>query len=491
MHSCAPPPEAPLILKGTDGRRRVVVAVDRAARQAGLYPGMALTKAQALVAGLAIHDADPQADRDGLERLAQWALRTFSPLVAVDPPDGLVMDVTGAAHLKGGETALLDGLIQALAAQGIEARAALAGTWGAAHALARFSPGSSVITTPGEEDRRLPDLPIAALRLPADTVHSLNLLGFQSIGELAAQPRAPLVHRFGPDIARRLDQLFGRLNEPIDPVHLPDITEVTRVFAEPIGAPETLARYTGKLTAQICDRLDSKNLGATQLDLMFHRVDNRIEAVRIGMARPVRDAGRLTRLLCDQLETVDPGFGIERMRLVVTGAEPLALAQSSTLDTPGDTAGAGLSSLIDTLSNRIGAERIYRLYPAESDVPERCAHRRSPLEAEDARTDIWPRHWPRPVRLFARPEPITTLGLLPDYPPRAFTWRGARHQVIAADGPERIFGEWWKRDPEIHAVRDYFRVEIETGARYWLFRSGDGEDHRTGTRGWFLHGVFA
>ena len=481
----APPPDRPLALKGMDGRRRVLTAIDRAAQRAGLRVGMPVTKAQALVAGLILHDADPQADAEALERLAQWGLRTCSPMVAADPPDGLVMDVTGAAHLHGGEQALLDGLVGALADKGVEARAALAGTWGAAHAICRFAARTATVVAPGDEARLLPRLPIAALRLPAGVVESLSLLGFETIGELTAQPRAPLVHRFGPELARRLDQAFGRLEEPIDPVRLPDVSELERLFAEPIGAPETIARYIGKLTVQLCEMLEAKGLGARQLDLLFTRVDNRIEAIRVGMAQPVRDTKRLTRLLCDKIETVDPGFGIERMRLTATEAEPLTGRQISTTDD----AGADLSELVDVLSNRIGAGRIHRFAPVESDVPERSVHKVPPL-TPDTRAG-WPAHWPRPVRLLPKPERLTLFTQLPDYPPVSFTWRGVRHKVTAADGPERIFGEWWRRDSETHAVRDYFRVETETGERLWLYRTGDGEHANTGTFEWFLHGVFA
>lgn len=485
MSDTAPHPEAPLILKGMDGRRRVVLAADRTAERAGVRVGMPLAKAQALVAGLVIRDADTCADAVDLETLAQWALRIHTPLVAADPPDGLVMDVTGATHLHGGERALVEGLVRALKDKGIEARAALAGSWGAAHALARYASRPAVVLAPGDEARVLPALPASALRLPPGVAESLYGLGLETIGELAAQPRAPLVHRFGPDIVRRLDQAFGRLIEPIDPVVLSDVIEVTRQFAEPIGAPETIARYTGKLTTQLCNALEGKGLGARQLDLLFTRVDNRIEAVRIGLAQPLRDVKRLTRLLCDKIETVDPGFGIERMRLIATAAEPLAPRQTSTADDKAP----DLAALIDTLSNRLGADRIHRFAPVESDVPERSVRKIAPL-TEDIGT-VWPAHWPRPVRLLRRPEPITAIARVPDYPPGVLIRRGVKQRVIAADGPERVFGEWWRRDSETDAVRDYFRLELETGERLWVFRSGDGEDPATGSRQWFLHGVFA
>ncbi len=490
MGGGAPLPEAPLVLKASDGRRRVVMAVNRAAFDTGLRIGMPLTKAQALVGDLIVRDAEPEADTEGLETLARWALRTYSPIAASDPPDGLVLDVTGAAHLQGGEADLLKGLVEAMAVQGFEARAAMADTWGAAHALARYATRTALVLPPGEGGRVLTKLPIAALRLPVETVSGLFGLGFETIGELSSQPRAPLVHRFGPDLGRRLDQVFGRMNEPIEPVVLPHVVAVERIFAEPIGAAETIARYTGKLTAQLCDKLEGRGLGACQLDLVFYRVDNRIEAVRVGMAQPVRDVKRLTRLLCDKIETVDPGFGIERMRLTATQAEPLIAKQASTMD---EGRGRDICDLIDVLSNRIGAERIYSLAPVASDVPERSLQRvpAVAVETEPADAGLWPAHWPRPIRLFARPEKIIALAEVPDYPPKSLTWRGERKRIVAADGPERIFGEWWKRDAERLAVRDYFRVETEDGQRLWIYRSGDGEDMATGELHWFIHGVFA
>jgi protein ImuB len=219
---------------------------------------------------------------------------------------------------------------------------------------------------------------------------------------------------------------------------------------------------------------------------LFGLVDNRVQAIRVGTAQPVRDVKRLTRLLCDKIETVDPGFGIEIMRLAATAAEPFATKQtiSSLIDEPE----ADVSGLIDVLSNRVGETRLYRFAPVASDVPERSVQR-VPAAAPDS-GDGWPAHWPRPARLLAPPEPIETVALLPDHPPVSFTWRGSRRRVRRADGPERVFGEWWKRDAEFIAVRDYFQVEDDAGERFWIFRAGDGEDAATGSHRWYLHGIF-
>ena len=494
----------------------MVLTLDAAARRAGLHPGMPAAKAQALVSGLIMKDADPSADARALDRLALWALQRYAPVAAADPPDGVVIDVTGAAHLHGGEDALLKGMVERLAAAGIAARAAIADSWGAAHAMARTSARPTLVVPAGDSAKTFFDLPIAALRLPKTMVEDLSVLGFTRIGELAATPRETLTLRFGLELCRRLDQAMGRLSEPIDPVRPPDLIEVRRVFAEPIGAPETLARYTGKLTGKLCEALEARGLGARQLDLLFHRVDNRIEAVRIGTARPVRDGRRLTRLLCDKIETIDPGFGIEIMRLAATRAEPLAPKQTvySLTEEPE----ADVSHLIDTLANRVGAQRLYRFAPVESDVPERSVQKIAPVvpDTDETWPDPWPSLWPRPARLLEKPEPIETIALLPDHPPVSFTWRGVRRRVKCADGPERIFGEWWKRDAELATVRDYFRVEDEAGERFWIYRSGDGEDAPrfemrrcraaarrdalravqrgedavTGSHRWFLHGIF-
>jgi protein ImuB len=448
---------------------------------------MAVTKAQILVQDLIVMKADPAADAAALDRLAVWALR-YAPVAAADPPDGLVIDATGAAHLHGGETAMLTDMVARLTAAGCTARAAIADSWDAAHALARFAAtaGTPVIAVPaGECAAALLDLPVEALRLLPETAADLRVLGFDRIGDLAGKPRAPLTLRFGPDLVRCLDQAMGRASQPIDPVRPPDLVEVRRTFAEPIAAAETIARYTGKLVTALCEALEAKGLGARRLDLLFHLVDNRIAAIRIGTARPVRDAKRLTRLLCDRIETVDPGFGIEVMRLAATLAEPLPPQQTDFAD---GEAGGDISALIDTLANRIGPKRLYRLAPVDSDVPERSVRRIAPLAPATGAT--WTDPWPRPARLLPVPEPIETVALLPDHPPVTFTWRGARHRVNRADGPERIFGEWWKHDAEVAAVRDYFQIENDMGERFWIYRAGDGEDGATGPHRWFLHGIF-
>ena len=475
------------MLVGREGARRILTAVSHPAEKAGLRVGMPLTKAHALVPEVITMPADPAADAAALERLALWALQHYAPIVAPDPPDGLVIDTTGADHLHGGEERMLTGLVNRLSASGIFARAAIADTWGAAHAAARFLADPVRIIPPGAARETIRPLPIPALRIPPETVTGLHVLGFATIGDVLAVPRAPLVLRFGPLLGRRLDQLQGTISEPVDPLRDPERVTVRKVFGEPIGAAETIARYTTTLVHDLCQALERRGLGARRLDLIFHRVDNSLQAIRVGTARPVRDEKRLVRLLCDRIETIDPGFGIEIMDLAATLAEPLVMEQAATSlieEAPADIAG-----LVDVIANRIGARRLYRMAPVESDVPERSVQRIPPLAPDDGTT--WHGRWPRPARLLARPETIEVMALLPDHPPASFTWRGVRRLVKRADGPERIFGEWWKRDAELAAVRDYFQVEDAAGERFWLFRSGGEQQAASGLGRWFLHGVFA
>ncbi|TAN07210.1 MAG: DNA polymerase Y family protein, partial [Rhizobiaceae bacterium] len=385
----SPPPEAPLVLAGHTGRRRQITAIDANARALGVSVGMTVAKAQALMPGLVVRNADPVADAEGLDKLALWALRHISPVVMPDPPDGLVIDTTGADHLHGGEEAMLETIVRKFAQSGVEAHAAIADSWGAAHAAARFLGRRTLVVPECQDASMLRPLPLAALRLDGDTVASLRTLGFETIGDLIDQPRAPLALRFGPEIGRRLDQALGRLAEPIDPVRTPELVEVRRVFGEPIGAPETIARYIGKLVEALCAQLDQRGLGARQLDLLFHRVDNTLQIIRVGTAQPVRDVRRLTRLLHDRIETIDPGFGIEIMVLTTISVEPLKDRQ--TISSLVEALEPDVSDLIDALANRIGENRLCRFVPVQSDVPERSVARVPPLAPETGAT--WESDW--------------------------------------------------------------------------------------------------
>lgn len=476
--------DQPLVVISKSGSKRWISAADTAARKLGLKVGMPASNAQAIVANLTMIDAAPDEDAAALERLALWALRQYSPVVAVDGSDGIVMDTEGADHLQGGEGLLLSGLVNKLRARGLTTRAAVADTWGAAHALARVTSAETTVVPIGGVTKAVTGLPIHCLRLPPDMIHGLRVMGVETVGELSAMPRAPLTLRYGPEVWRRLDQLFGRMAEPIEPLRTPELVEVFRNFQEPIGAAETIAKYVRRLVVQLTSKLEERGLGVRRSDFIVHRVDNTRQSLRVGLAKPVRDPARLSKLLCDRIEKVDPGFGIEKLVLVAIMAEPLeekqiasSLIEEQVID---------VTPLVDILGNR--GQRLYRVTPVASDVPERSVKRIGPTADETGET--WAAKWPRPSRLLANPERIEVVALLPDQPPAVFTWRGKRRRVKRADGPERIFGEWWRRPGELQAVRDYFVVEDDVGERYWVYRAGDGIDTETGSHMWFLHGVF-
>lgn len=462
-----------------DGPRRVLGAVDRAARRLGLRPGLALAQAQAMVSGLLVIPADPDGDAAALARLAAWCLR-YAPLVAPDPPDGIWIDVAGAAHLHGGEAPLLGHLRRRLGRAGIGVRVAMADTPGAAWAAARCL-HPEIVLPPGGQREALLALPLWALRLDRDTVSGLAQLGIDQVGHLLEQPSGPLRLRFGGEPARRLDQALGRAPEPLTYL-APSVEHAVRLaFPEPIGAPETLARVAGRLTAMLSDRLTRHGLGARRLDLVFRRVDGLDQSVSIGTARPSRDPRHLARLLAERLPQIDPGHGLDEARLAAPRVERLEARQltASGAEPDPDT----MAELVDRLVLRLGPGRVFRRAPVESEWPERAVRRVAPLSPATGVT--WPADLPRPGRLLPVPEPVAVLAALPDAPPSAFTWRGTRRLVARADGPERIFGEWWLSDDEISATRDYYRVEDETGARYWLFRDSLT---REGAR-WWLHGL--
>lgn len=467
--------------------RDIVTAVDAPARARGLYPGLDLTQARILAADLLAIPADPVADRVGLERLAAWAVRRYSPIVAPDGDDGLLLDITGVAHLHGGETRLLEGLLARVRRFGLAARAAVADTPAAAWAMARHGASDISVVPPGGARDVLAPLPVAALRLAPDVVDGLRLLGIERIAALYPLPRAPLVLRFGSAIALRLDQALGRAAEPLQPFLPSDVLQARLAFVEPLLTAEGLTAAMESLVATLCRKLGAAGRGVRRLDLLFRRVDGVDCFIRIGTSAPTRDGRHLMRLLSEKLDTVEPGFGVEGMTLLAIRTDPLG-AQQIAGRLGGDVPPPDMAALVDRLVARLGHGRVYRLTPVESDVPERAVRRIAPLARPGGGT--WPAHLPRPARLLKMPEPVEILGLLPDHPPTRFMWRGRRFDVRKADGPERIHGEWWKARDEVAAIRDYFQVEDEQGRRFWLFRRGDGASIATGSMRWFIHGFF-
>ena len=466
----------------TIGSRRLVRAACAAAQEAGLHIGMALAQAQALVPHLHVAEATPEEDEASLRELARWAL-AYSPVVAADPPDGLWIDIAGVAHLFGSEEELLGDLTSRLTRQGIAAKAAVADAPGAAWAVARFGAGGVMPT--GRTVDAVAPLSIRALRIAADTLSALHRLGIERIGQLAAMPRAPLVRRFGRDVALRLDQAMGHAFEPITPLIPKETPAAALAFAEPIGRLEDLRRVVLRLAHDLCRQLERRGEGVRRLDLLCQRVDQKSVCLRVGTARANRDAAHLAKLFDERLQTIDPGFGIEEIVLVASKVEPLSEIQTQARGLGDEAAGeADMGQLVDRLGARIGMRKVYRLAPVQSLVPERMA-RRIPALAPPTGS-VWPENLPRPTRLLDPPEPVVATALLPDHPPAFFVWRKVKHRVAKADGPERITPEWWNGDRG-SAPRDYYRVETEQGGRFWIFRDAPAQEGGH----WWLHGFFA
>ena len=498
------PGERPLVTTVAVNGRRLIDALDHAAEQAGLQPGMPLADAHALVQDLIVRDADHAADRQCLTDLADWCGR-YAPWTSAEPgisqgQGGLWIDVTGSTHLFGGPEALLADLLARLRKSGFAARAALAPTPGAAWALARWSKEAGEQGLAFVEDGRalrdrLAALPVAALRLDGDVVRLLERFGLDRIGALQGMARGPMVARFGRRLALRLDQLFGRLEEPISP-HRPVPAHVTRLaFAEPLATTESLGAALERMIADLCGDLERAGKGARRLEAALWRVDGAVRRIGVGVHRPVRDAAALARLLIPHLDKLDVGFGIETMTLSAPIVEPLGARQQDAFAAEADEA---VDGLIDRLVDRLGAENVLRVLPNPSALPERAELQLAVGDAPAQQSMLFgaqpaPRR-KRPLRLFTRPEPIEAVGLLPDQPPRQFNWRGGAHRVRRAEGPERIAPELWRAKPnEEGRTRDYYRVEDEQGRRFWVFRSGlyDGAAPAEAAPRWFLHGLFA
>lgn len=515
----APAEEAPFATVEAAAGRRLLAAVNPTAAVAGLAPGMPLADALSFLPGLATAAAEPAEDTAALRRLAEWCGR-YSPWTAPDGVDGIKIEITGCAHLWGGEAVLAADLAARLGRQAIAHRIAVADTLGAAWALARFAEpeGSIAILPPGAARAGLAALPVEALRLDLSTAQGLRRVGLKRVGEIAAMPRAALARRFGEAVGRRLDQALGELPEPLSPLGETPARRVRLSFAEPIADPADLALAARRLAADLVARLAREGMGARRLVLGFHRVDGRVERIRLGAARPTRDPRHLAALIEEHLDTVDPGLGVEDMILAAFAVEPLPPAQIGFAGALAAETGEGagnVAMLLDRLGNRLGLAAVSRIAARESHIPERAsvnvavvppsptrpwgpgppspAMRERVLSAakgvrgQQGGEQMKP---PRPIRLFEPPEPVEASWLLPDDPPFRFTWRRRAHLVRRADGPERIAGEWWRPEAAAgDAVRDYYRVEDEEGRRFWLFRAGlPGGDHPLR---WYVHGVFA
>jgi protein ImuB len=534
---CAP--EAPVVLtvEGTHGF--VIHAVTKAAAERGARLGARLTDARALDPTLVAVPADPEGDATLVVKLAKWAGR-WSPLVEVDG-DGLRLDVSGVAHLFGGERGLVRDIRNCFDRIGLTVRVAIAPTAAAAWALARFSPsplageggsreaaegrGGTKLSAPSpqplsrEGERgllaQLSPLPVSALRLDPDTVRTLERLGLKTIGALMDMPRLALSRRFrgGEDVVEALDRALGRKAEPLTAASAEPPPRALIKLEEPATHPEAASQALERLVDPLVRELERRRLGARRLSLIGYRVDGSVGVASVATAIPSREPKHLQRLLGDKAAALNPEFGFDAFALIADWAEDLGAAQESLVEEPSGE--RELARLVDRLTVKLGQRAVRRPQAEESHLPERASGWVSALDSpsplngggKELRSGGRERGRPgaiplsptplprrgegllRPQRMLDRPEAIDVIYATPEGMPRRFVWRRTVHDIARVEGPERIAPEWW-RQPSSARLRDYYRVEDADGRRYWIYREGLIGDGRGGLPNWFMHGLF-
>lgn len=505
-------PEAPLIVSGKAGNALYVQALEARAETLGLYKGQPLANARAMADPLTIVPANDKCDAALLEGMADWCDR-FTPLVALDGADGLLLDITGAGHLFGGEAAMLAMVTAAIGAQGFTVRAAIAGTTLCAHALARHAPGT--IAPVGGEAQAMAQLSITALEAEDKIVRALRHAGLKTVGMVAARLSSELRERLGAGFVTRLRIMLGAGEQPLSPRRaLPDLMAEQR-FAEPIVSEHVIAATLLSLAQSLCGILEREGQGARLMEAAFFRADGKVSRLAVRAGEPLRDPAVMLRLLRQKLDALadplDPGFGFDLIRLEAVLADETQPATIS-FDS-NENAKQQVAFLIDRLAARFGETRVQRFVPQDTHIPE-AAGIAIPAQERDFEgawrrkraADDPPR---RPLRLLAKPEEVFhVVASVPDGPPNRFDWRQCRHETLRVEGPERIALEWWKERPTDRLVpprgesqdqkaarearprpaRDYFRVETRSGQRFWLYRDAF---HQGFVTRWYLHGIFA
>ena len=475
-----------VIAPGKGGNR--LVAVNEAAERAGLRQGMLLTDAMAIAPDLRTASQDAPGEAAHLRRMALWC-RRYTPWVAPDGPDGLRLDITGAAQLFGGEAALLRDLRGRFERAGFACRAAIASTPAAAWGMARHDGAALSIIPDGQERQRLSPLPVRALGIEEDKATALDRLGLKTIGQLLGVPRGQLRARFGAALCTRLNQVLGIEREAQTSLAYEPVYGERLEFAEPVGTLDGVRMAAGLLIETLARRLAADGKSARGFTLILYGTQGESKDVGLTLARPSHQAGHIVRLFRERLTALEGRFAkdiaFDAATLIASSVESLRPAQSRL---PGEGVpakdGRDLIAFVDRLNARLGESAVQQFSFRESHLPERAATAVPILRKAVPAPP--PAAAARPFLLLPRAEEITAIAELPDYPPRAFTWRRVHHKVVKAEGPERIAPEWWHGQDQAEPARDYYAVEDEKGHRFWLYREGDyaADDHP----GWYIHG---
>jgi protein ImuB len=472
----------PFVLATPDHGRMVIAAVNALANMQGINTGMVVADARVILPSLEVLDDKPELSIKLLKALGEWCIR-YTPIVAIDPPEGLILDVTGCAHLWGGEKEYITSINKRFKELGYHIRIALADTIGASWAIARFGKESSIVER-AQQAKALLSLPPAALRLQTDTLERLEKLGLRSIHHFIAMPRAALRRRFGQSLIQRLDQALGNEEEMIQPL------QPIKVFQERLPCLEPIVTATGieialqRLLTIICHHLQQQSKGLRTALFKCYRVDGKMQTVEIGTHRASRNTAHLFKLFELKLGNIEPDLGIELFILEAPTVEEVFPLQENLWKANGGLDNIELSELVDRLAGKMGAHCIHRYVPEEHYWPERSL--KPAVSPHEKLVTNWKLDRPRPLHLLSKPELIEVTAPIPDYPPMLFRYKGKLHKIIKADGPERIEQEWWLQQGQ---HRDYYSVEDEEGSRYWLFRLGHYDMQKSFQ--WFIHGFFA
>ncbi len=470
------------VLKAASHGKMLVTATNELAEAQGIYSGMAVADARAIFPSLEVLDDIPGLENKLLYRIAEWCVR-FTPVVSVDLPGGLLLDVTGCTHLWGGDELYIAAIAEKFQEHGYDIRVAMAGTIGAAWAIARYGNNNFVIGH-NQQTAALLSLPAASLRLEPGIIEQLDKLGLRQVRDFIAMPRTALRRRFGAAMLERIDQAIGNVEEMLQPI------QPIEPYMERLPCPEPIVTAAGieialkRLLELLCLHLQREAMGLRTAVFKCFRVDGKIINIEIGTNRPSHNAQHLFKLFDIKLPDIEPGAGIELFVLTAPKTENQISLQESIWETSLGLDNNELSELLDRLTCKIGMGHIHRYLPDEHYWPERSIKPAASLS--DKPTTVWKPEKPRPLQLLSKPELVDVTAPIPNYPPMLFRYRGKLHKIIRADGPERIEQEWWIQEGQ---HRDYYRVEDEFGNRYWLFRSGHYSVEKTYQ--WFIHGFFA
>ncbi|MEQ8689072.1 MAG: DNA polymerase Y family protein [Imperialibacter sp.] len=471
----------PFVLRTPSHGRMVISASNPMARAKGISDGMVLADARAAVPSVVALDDRPELMLKLLRCLGEWSIR-YAPIVAIDPPDGLLLDASGCSHLWGGDANYVTDIEQKLETHGYRVRAAMADTIGAAWGIARYSRGPGIIES-GKHHEVLMDLPPEALRLEPEALERLHKLGLHQLHQFISMPRATLRRRFGAQMLLRIDQATGAIEERMEPIQPVEPYQERLPCMEPIVTAKGIEIALERLLETLCHRLRQEQKGLRTAVFKGYRVDGKVVQLDIGTSRPTHHINHLFKLFEVKISTLEPALGIELFILEAPKVEELLPEQEQLWEETGGLDDMRLSELVDKLAGKFGAKSVQRYLPDEHYWPERSF--RPAISLQEKATTLWRVDKLRPLQLLSRPEKIEVSAPIPDYPPMLFRYKGKVHEVARADGPERIEQEWWLQQGQ---HRDYYRVEDKEGHRFWIFRSGHYDDD---SFQWYVHGFFA